>query len=136
MTEHPTNQFESKDDERELKRETMIVLARELSERTERIPFPGIDPDAYSKMRATDEEFPGYTTPIDELIERFKSEGMKVVPGKYAESGTVYIVPSQSDNVEDRYVIPRQLQVTEVMDEKLKKLILMGREFYIFDRSA
>lgn len=136
MNEHTPNQSESGDDEREQKRREIIALTRELSESQESYPFPGIDPEVYSKMKATDEEFPGYTTPVDKLVERFKSEGMKVIPGQYMESGNVYIVPSQSDNVEDRYVIPRQLQITETMDGKLKKLILISREFYIFNRSA
>lgn len=107
--------------------EQIIALAVELHERGEAFPFPGIDPESYSKMKADEEEYPGYTTPIDEIIERFKSEGVKVVVGKNPQSGNVYVVPSQSTNIEMDSISPKQLQITEGMDEKLKELISLVR---------
>jgi len=74
-------------------------------------------------MRASEEEFPGYTTPIDELIERFEKEGMKVVLGKHPESGNVFILPAGSEDIEQDSIAPRQLQISDGMDERLKNLV-------------
>lgn len=125
MNEYTPNQFESRDDARERKRREMITLAKELSESHESFPFPGIDPKAYSDIKATEEEFPDYTTPIDILIERFKNEGMKVALGKNPESGMVYILPSRSDDIEHDSIVPRQLHFNEIVtDDRIKALIV------------
>jgi len=108
-------------------KEEYILLAKELFESRERFPFPGIDPEAYSRIKADEAEFPGYTTPIDELIERFKNEGMKVVLGKYPDSGNVYILPAESDDIKQDSIFPRQLLVDELANEKIKTLILLNR---------
>jgi len=108
---------------RQSPREKYIQLARGLFESHEHFPFSGIDPDEYSKMRASEEEFPGYTTPIDELIERFEKEGMKVVLGKHPESGNVFILPAGSEDIEQDSIAPRQLQISDGMDERLKNLV-------------
>lgn len=129
MNEHTPNQSENRDAEKELKREAMIALARELGERTERISFPGIDPEEYSKMKATDAEFPGYTTPIDELVERCKDEGIKVVFGEHPESGNAYVLPCQSDDLGMDGIRLHQLQIPETRDEQFKKLIVMSKEW-------
>ena len=55
------------------------ALAVKIIEGHEIFPFPGVDPVSYSKLKAGEEECPGFATPIDELLERFRSEGMKVV---------------------------------------------------------
>ena len=78
-------------------------------------------------MKASEEEDSGYTTPVDDLIERFKNEGMKVVLGKNPQSGNVYVLPSESINIEMDSISPRQLQLGEEMNEKLKELILLIR---------
>ncbi|HVB19771.1 MAG TPA: hypothetical protein VNF51_00570 [Candidatus Paceibacterota bacterium] len=121
MTEGPPNQSEIL----RLKKEKIIALAVELSESKEVFPFPGIDREAYATIKASEEEDPGYVTLIDELIERFKNEGMRVVLGKYPASGNVFIVPAQSNNVIDDNLFPRHLQVNEGMDERLEELILL-----------
>jgi hypothetical protein len=109
------------------RKEKIILLAAELFESNEIFSFSGIEPESYSKMKAGEEEDPGYTTPIDEIIERFKSEGMKVVLGKNPQSGNVYILPAESTNIEMDSISPRQLQINEGMNEKLRKLILLVR---------
>lgn len=110
-------------------RDEMIALAKELSESGEGFPFPGISRETYSRMKATDEEFPGYSTPIDELLERFKKEGMKVVSGDRPMSGTVYVLPLESNDKESDGIFPECLEVNDMMDEKLKELISKRREF-------
>ena len=109
------------------RKEKIILLAAELFESNETFPFSGIDPESYSKMKAVEEEDPGYTTPIDEIIERFKNEGIKVVLGKNPQSGNVYVLPAESTNIEMDSISPRQLQINEGMNEKLRELILLVR---------
>jgi hypothetical protein len=107
--------------------ERIISLAKELFESNETFPFFGIDLESYLKMKAGEAEDPGYTTPIDENIERFKIEGMKVVQGKNPQSGNVYVLPAGSTDIEMDGIFPRQLKVSEGMDPRLKELILLGR---------
>jgi hypothetical protein len=113
--------------EREDRKKKIIALAKELSESQESIPFPGIDAEGYQKLKANDEEFPGFVTPIDELVQRFKNEGIKVVFGNDPESGNVFILPFGSNDVESDSVFPKHLQVNESMDSRLKELILESR---------
>lgn len=109
------------------KKEKIIALGKELYESQEVFSFSGIDPEAYSKMKADEEEYPGYTTPIDELLESFKDKGVMVMLGKNPESGNVFILPRNSDNIEMDSISPRQLQISEGMNEKLKELIELMR---------
>jgi hypothetical protein len=80
--------------------------------------------ESYAKARATDEEYPGYTTPIDVLLARFQADGMRVVlsPGD-PESGNVYVLPMSSDDIGEDSISPRQLEVVAGMDAALVKLI-------------
>ncbi|MFA4817809.1 MAG: hypothetical protein WC608_03780 [Parcubacteria group bacterium] len=114
--------------EKEQRKKRIIDLAKELSESRESFPFPGVNPHSYQKLKADEEEFPGYVTPIDELIHRFKREGMKVVFGNDPESGNVFILPRGSDDVENDSIFPKHLQVVEGMDRRLKELILLYRD--------
>ena len=109
------------------RKEKIIALAAELYESGEVFPFAGIDPESYSKMKADEEEYPGYTTPIDEITERLKNEGMKVVFGDNPQSGNVFVLPAQSSDIEMDSISPKQLQVSEGMHEKLRQLILLVR---------
>ena len=109
------------------RKEKIIALAIELNESQEVFPFPGIAPESYAKMKADEEEYPGYTTPVDELVESFASKGIQVMLGKNPQSGDVFIVPGNSDNIEMDSISPKQLQLSEEMDEKLRELILLVR---------
>ena len=111
----------------ESRREKIIALAIELSQSWEKLPFPGIDPEAYLKLKAdikTDEEASGYTTAMfDDLMERFNVQGMKVVLGKYPASDNIFILPSESSDIENDSIFPKHLQISGVTSEKLKELI-------------
>lgn len=107
--------------------ERIIVLARELSASQENFPFPGLEPEAYAKIKISEDEYPGYVAPIDERMERLVNEGMKVVPGAHPESGNVFILPAQSNDSENDSVSPAVLQTSEGMDPRLKELILLCR---------
>lgn len=108
------------------------TLAIELHQKQEVFPFTGIDENAYMRIKAAQAIFTepteyGYTTPIDTLIERFKQEGMKVVLGTDPTSGNVYILPSESNDIEMDSIFPSQLNPDGVTDEKLKELITRKR---------
>jgi len=115
------------EDNKDQLRQKKIEMALELAESGEIFPFPGITSSSYEKMKTDEEEFPGYTTPIDELIARFQNEGMKVVLGKNPDSGNIYILPAGSDDIEMDSVFPRQLFPSENLDERLLDLILKDK---------
>jgi|SRR3989344_2632271 len=127
MGESAPGQSINKSNEREQRIKRIVALALELRAKPEGFPFPGMDPFAHSRMKTEQEEYPGYSTPVDELIERFNNEGMKVVLGAHPESGNVFILPSGSNDIENDNLLPRHLQIGETMDERLKELILMSR---------
>ena len=105
----------------------IALLAREIVERNEVFPFPGINPEAYSELKETDEKYPGYSTPIDEIISKCQTEGIKVFFGRNPDDGNVFVAPASTNFVKD-CLFPRHLQITEGMDEGLKQLILKNRE--------
>lgn len=109
---------------KEQAKQEFIVLATRLSEKPEGFTFQGINLESYERLKANDEKYPGYVTPIDELIARFKSEGFKVVLGSHLESGNIYLLPLASDDVEQDGLFPGYLEMTDDMDADLKKLIL------------
>lgn len=109
-----------------LKREK-IALAKELFESRESFSFPGVGPDSYAELKAGDGEDPGYTTPTDKILERMQNEGMKIVLGKHPESGNIFVLPFQSDDIENDSISPRHLLVEGVEDEKLKRLIALSK---------
>ncbi|KKW06099.1 MAG: hypothetical protein UY41_C0034G0003 [Candidatus Moranbacteria bacterium GW2011_GWE1_49_15] len=115
--------------EREKIRIEFIAIARELSELQEGLPFCGIDADSYLKLKADDEDFPGFVTPIDELIARFEKEGMKVVFGTDPLGSNVFISPFEMADNEYDGIKPEQLRIDENMDERLKKLIFLHKAF-------
>jgi hypothetical protein len=113
---------------REQKKQEYIALAKELSETNEKFPFPGIDPESYQKLKAVAEKFSKHSAQIDELIERFQTQGMRVALSKDPNSGNVFILPFDSVDTEMDSLFPRHLAITEGMDKRLKKLILANRE--------
>jgi len=74
MTEGHPDQLENQPNQREQWVAEIIALARGLSESHEGFPFPGIQQGSYEKIKSGQEEFPGYSTPIDVLIERLERE--------------------------------------------------------------
>lgn len=97
-----------------------------MSSNQETFPFPGIDPAAHERLKVVEEEYPGFATPIDVLVQRFRSEGIKVGIGK--DPGNVFILPAQSTDIENDSIFPRDLQISDSMDERIKKLILINRD--------
>ena len=100
-----------------------MKLVEKINESNESLPFPGIHPEIYSRMKKDEDEFPGYTTPIDEIIERCKREGIKVVTGKHPESGNIFVLPIGSTDIEMDSIAPCQLVIDTVENEHLIELI-------------
>lgn len=137
MNENPANRSEDASSQGEITREVIdrtgeIALAKEISESGEIFPFQGLDPDAYAKIKASEEEFAAYDipieiAPIDEIIRRLAHEGMRVVLGPNPETGNIYILPKDSHNTGRDSILPKSLRITEDMDGRLKRLILLNR---------
>jgi hypothetical protein len=108
--------------------EEYIRLAEELSQNAEAFPFSGLTGEAYAALKKAAAEYPEYSTPIDELVARFEQHGMKVVLGKNPESGNVFILPGDSDDIEMDSIFPRHLDIAPGMDQKLKQLIVANRK--------
>jgi hypothetical protein len=115
---------------REQRNGEIFLLAAELSRNQESFPFPGIDAEAYERIKAADQEYPGITTPIEEIVRRCQAEGIKVIFGKNPDSTNVFILPAQSTDVENDSIVPKTLLINFNMDEKLRKLILLERARY------
>lgn len=120
MTE-PISEQISQEEDLKRKREKYIALAETLSKKIEGCPFPGINPESYTKLKAVDEEYPGWSTDTDLIIEKMK-KGIKVTRGDHPESGNVFILPLSSDDFDDS-LSPHDLEITDDMDESLKQLI-------------
>lgn len=114
---------ESKHNQIEKRKREIVSLATELNEKNEVFSFPGISPEAYLKRKESDVEYPEYSTPTDELIKRFETEGMKVVFGDHPESGNVFALPLGSNDIMMDSIPLRQLQINETMSEGLRELI-------------
>lgn len=112
-----------------LTKEQYIALARELSEMG-RIDFPKINSESLAELEQSDKDYPGFATPIGVLLLRFEAEGMKVVFGPHPESGNVFIIPAicEEKDIDTDSVLPRHLEISEGMDERLKKLILANKK--------
>lgn len=122
-------QFSNKTQESPIEKQKreIIELARALSGGQETFSFPGIAPEFYSNMKAEELAYPGFATPIDDLLERFKNEGFKIVLGEHPESGNVFVLPAQSDDIENDSVLLSRLQDVGVTDARLRKLIQLKR---------
>lgn len=123
--EYLANQPENSQERRKREKIEIITIAQELVKNREIFPFPGLDPDRYLKLKDGEVRFPGFAAPIDELIIRFKNEGIKVVLGDHSTSGNVFILPAGSDDVGNDSIFPEHLQVSGITDERLRKLVLI-----------
>ncbi|HBC44547.1 MAG: hypothetical protein UX08_C0002G0051 [Candidatus Collierbacteria bacterium GW2011_GWB1_45_35] len=110
-----------------LKIEQYITLAEKLSLYLEPIPFSGIDEESLVRLRFTDSQYPGFSTPIDKIITRMEQEGIKITFGTHPGSGNVYVLPYLSNDIENDSISPRHLKLSVDMDEVLKSLILANK---------
>ena len=114
--------FESGKEQREKVIEIIQKKVELLSQ--ENLDFSGISQKTYEDFKKVDEEYPGYTTPIDELLERFSSEGMKIILGKNPDSGNVFVLPCNSDDIEsDSIPFLKLLDSNNETIKELRKMI-------------
>jgi len=115
---------------REQRNAEIFLLAAELSRNPVPFIFTGIDPEAYLRIKKDDLEYPGITTPIEEIIFKCEKEGIKVVFGKNPDSSNFFIIPALSTDIERDSIVPKTLSVNPKMVEKLQKLVLLDRARY------
>lgn len=113
--------------EKEMTLEEYVQLAKELSQDPEGFPFDGIEEKAHAELQAADEECPGFSTPINELIPRCTASGIKVALGTNPGSGNVFILPKDSIDIGNDSIAPRNFKISNTMNPKLKKLILFAK---------
>ncbi len=124
MNEGIPNQLEV---EKERMKQEYFALARELSEGGESLPFPGIDSDVRTLIQEDQEKYPGYSTPIDSLVDRFEREGLRVVLGKYPDSDVI-VVPFHSTDIVMDSLSPKDLKIGG-HDSRLERLIVVNRDW-------
>ena len=112
-----------------------LELAKRLGENREPFKFCGINQKYYPTLKAELEElgkqgevFGVTVTPIDDLITRFKEEGMKV----FWEDLNVFIIPAKcgSGDVWASSISPKHLQIVAGMNEGLVDLIEMDEKLH------
>lgn len=127
MSEGIPNQIETnkvdEQSEKEARLGRIITLAREVIANAESLPFPGIKPESYNTMKRDEAEYPGYTTPIDELLARFETEDIKITLGKNPQAGNVFFLPSGSNDIENDGILLKHLQSSGDMDINLQDLL-------------
>jgi hypothetical protein len=107
--------------------ERKYELGRLLCESGVVFSWPGIDPSAYTRIKSDEEEFPGYATPVDAIIARCKTEGIKVVVASDSSKRDVYIMPALSTDVANDSLRPKHLQIEAYMDGDLAELISLSK---------
>jgi len=101
-------------------------LVGKINESSEKLPFPGIRPEAYLGMKEADNKYPGCATPIDELIARFRREGIRVTLGEHPESGNVFVLPVGGNDIIDIImdsILLNKLRTKTVTNKHLAELI-------------
>ncbi len=126
------------------------ALTAELIDSNEVFPFSGIDPEAYTRLKADIErdqnrsEYDISSPSLDELIERFRDEGMRITLGDHPAVGNIYIVPAgrvynQPDRppglsnimMQNDSLPPKHLHASVIKDklEELSRLLGQVRSF-------
>ena len=119
MSEYKPDQDEKAQATPEEKKRERIALAESLEGR--KFVFSGISERYNATLSAERAEYQDFFTGTwDELMDKFKSQGMKVHTGK---NGEIYILPAESTDVENDGIMLRHLEVSDDMDEELKELI-------------
>ncbi len=101
----------------------LLEKAKELFESHETFPFPGTRSGLRDRLKAEQDDYPGFSTPINVLLNRFDQEGMKVVLGAESGCGNVYVIPANSDDVYMDNLFPRHLALDKITDERVRALV-------------
>jgi len=88
-------------------------------------PFPGIKTESYRQLKKEEEEFPGYVTPIDELLHEFRNKGMTVY-SKHPPKNII-LIPIGTKDVVQNSILPYDLLLTENITGELRELVRLDR---------
>ncbi|MFT6829405.1 MAG: hypothetical protein ACJAV6_000231 [Candidatus Paceibacteria bacterium] len=98
-----------------------LTLAMELIESNETLSFPGLNIESYNTLKAEEEEYPGFATPIDEIIKKCEEQGIKIEIGKNPDGSNMFLLPKDSDDIDDSLRF-KHLNLDAIDNEKLKQL--------------
>lgn len=103
-------------------------MVKSIIEKNEVFAFEDLEDGVLEKLQAEDEEYPGYATPISELVARFEKEGFRVASGEKGGVVNLRAIPNriEDDGWKDS-VLVRNLKITEGMDSALKAYIVNSR---------
>ena len=73
----------------------------ELIENNETLSFLGLNPGSYNLLKAEEKEFPGFATPIDEIIKKCEEQGLKIELGRNQSGYDMFLLPANSDDLAD-----------------------------------
>lgn len=114
--------------EGEVTYEEYIMYTEKVLDLSEALPFSGLNENSYRELKAVSDEFPGFVTDIDDLISRFKDEGIKVILWK----NQAFVLPFNSEisdtTIENDSVLPRHLDASGDVGQNLKRLIEAGKQ--------
>ena len=106
-------------------KEAYVSLAIEIVGSAETFSFEGLSTEGLAALKQDEVDIPNYTdyaTPVDDIIARMQSEGIKVVLGKDPQN--VFVLPASSDNVERDSFRPNHLDANTITDPKLRALVI------------
>jgi len=115
----------SPEEAREKRKKEIFKLALELIESGETFPFPGVSKAFYNKSKIEEVDFVemGLVTPIDDVIEKFQREGMKVVLGDDPMAINVLVIPGPNTKIDADSFLIQNLDIIRFMDPRIVKLI-------------
>ena len=119
--QEPTEETIEGDSLRDTEVEKLLTHAVEMT-RHEVYPFISIKQEAFDKIHAEDEEFPGFTTPIKVLRERMIKEGMKISLGAHPKSGNIFVLPGNSDDIENDSIPLKHIELNATLIEKVEEI--------------
>lgn len=106
-------------------KEAYVALAVEIAGSSENFTFEGLSAEALTALKQDEVDIPNYTdyvAPVDEIIARMQSEGIKVVLGRDPQN--VFILPASSSDVERDSFRPNHLDPKTITDPKLRTLVV------------
>jgi hypothetical protein len=120
--------IESKKEYKEKLRLEIVALTTEIIESNESFPFPGLDNETYLKWKQEEEPYLPHITSIDEILEKFKIEGMKFSLGD-VHNGAVYVMPVSSTHAKIDGLLLNKIIIDESADPRIKKLFSTVEEY-------
>lgn len=131
MQQNPFNENEHGQDKiksKEVLYKEIAQLATELIAGPNIFPFPGMNQTSYQTFKSTEQDYLEFVTPIDELLKKFESEQIKLSFGENPAQTDIFVMSTNSESVKYDSIPVGDLDPENVSDEKLKKIILLGKQ--------